>query len=221
MTTQPPAPYTDICVCEHLALTHADETPEGKHNGHCLAEVPEGTYGCIPFEGKFLCRCAAFNFKYDLGKEEGHKQWMNKTHADLVVELLFQLMPELLRVEWDGEELTIWDAKDENGKIAGHSGDSSRAYRPDSRSRDILEGIEWILAAIKTAPTAWLTNPFGHAPLFWQQQRFKCLRCGNDTAQKQRDIQGWDGYCSNCGMIAQGEVGEAVEVKIPTLDDRL
>ncbi len=40
--------------------------------------------------------------------------------------------------------------------------------------------------------------------------KFKCKRCGGDTATKQADLQGWDGVCSNCGMIGQNEVGERV-----------
>jgi DNA-directed RNA polymerase subunit RPC12/RpoP len=41
--------------------------------------------------------------------------------------------------------------------------------------------------------------------------KYWCRKCGQPTAEKQDDIQGWDGYCSNCGMIAQGHVGDAVE----------
>ncbi len=42
------------------------------------------------------------------------------------------------------------------------------------------------------------------------EQLYKCLKCNGNTAEKQRDIQGWDGYCSKCGMIAQSQVGEPV-----------
>jgi len=40
------------------------------------------------------------------------------------------------------------------------------------------------------------------------EQLYKCLKCGGNTAEKQPDIQGWDGYCSKCGMIAQNQVGD-------------
>lgn len=37
---------------------------------------------------------------------------------------------------------------------------------------------------------------------------YLCRKCGYSIAEKQPDIQGWDGYCYNCGMIAQSQVGE-------------
>lgn len=40
------------------------------------------------------------------------------------------------------------------------------------------------------------------------EQLYMCLKCGNPTAEKQPDVQGWDGFCSKCGMIAQSQVGE-------------
>lgn len=36
---------------------------------------------------------------------------------------------------------------------------------------------------------------------------FLCKKCGHYIAEKQPDIQGWDGYCHHCGMIAQSQVG--------------
>lgn len=39
---------------------------------------------------------------------------------------------------------------------------------------------------------------------------YMCRKCSYTIAEKQPDNQGWDGYCYNCGMIAQGQVGELV-----------
>jgi hypothetical protein len=36
---------------------------------------------------------------------------------------------------------------------------------------------------------------------------YRCRKCEHPTAEKQQDIQGWDGFCHNCGMIAQEQVG--------------
>lgn len=41
--------------------------------------------------------------------------------------------------------------------------------------------------------------------------KYWCTKCKGPTAEKQDDIQGWDGYCSSCGMIAQSQVGERVD----------
>lgn len=43
------------------------------------------------------------------------------------------------------------------------------------------------------------------------QNRYFCEKCGCPTAVKVHDMQGWDGSCSNCGAIAQSEVGERVK----------
>lgn len=40
------------------------------------------------------------------------------------------------------------------------------------------------------------------------EQLYMCLKCGNPTAEKRPDLQGWDGFCSKCGIIAQSQVGE-------------
>lgn len=39
---------------------------------------------------------------------------------------------------------------------------------------------------------------------------FICKKCTYPLAEKQDDIQGWDGYCNHCGMIAQNQVGDLV-----------
>jgi len=41
--------------------------------------------------------------------------------------------------------------------------------------------------------------------------KYMCKKCGNPTAEKQADIQGWDGFCDHCGSIAQSQVGERVD----------
>lgn len=40
------------------------------------------------------------------------------------------------------------------------------------------------------------------------EELYMCRKCSYMIAEKQPDIQGWDGYCHNCGMIAQTQVGE-------------
>lgn len=39
------------------------------------------------------------------------------------------------------------------------------------------------------------------------EELYMCRKCGYTIAEKQPDVQGWDGYCHNCGPIAQGQVG--------------
>lgn len=48
------------------------------------------------------------------------------------------------------------------------------------------------------------------------RELYLCNQCGNPTAEKQSDVQGWDGFCHCCGMIAQSQVGEPV---FSVLDD--
>lgn len=40
------------------------------------------------------------------------------------------------------------------------------------------------------------------------EELYMCRKCSYTIAEKQPDLQGWDGYCHNCGMIAQIQVGE-------------
>ncbi len=37
---------------------------------------------------------------------------------------------------------------------------------------------------------------------------YQCSNCKHPTAEKQPDVQGWDGYCHCCGPIPQAMVGE-------------
>lgn len=56
--------------------------------------------------------------------------------------------------------------------------------------------------------TYWTASETTRVKITGGEQLYMCLRCGNPTAEKQPDIQGWDGYCSKCGMIAQSQVGD-------------
>lgn len=45
------------------------------------------------------------------------------------------------------------------------------------------------------------------APLSQRGASLTCARCGGE-AKKVNDVQGWDGWCVRCGLIAQHEVLE-------------
>lgn len=52
----------------------------------------------------------------------------------------------------------------------------------------------------------WLTTTKTTIPM----ELFLCKKCGFGLAEKKSDIQGWDGFCSNCGIIGQNQVGDLV-----------
>lgn len=76
----------------------------------------------------------------------------------------------------------------------------------DARSVISLSTLYTLLETCPDLMADWILSRHKTIPL----KLYMCKQCRYAIAEKQTDIQGWNGYCHNCGMIAQDQVGEMV-----------
>lgn len=74
----------------------------------------------------------------------------------------------------------------------------------DSRSVTALFTLYLLIKVCPELMADWEASSKTKMP----DELYRCHKCGSSTAEKKHDIaMEWEGYCHNCGLIAQDQVG--------------